>query len=145
MPILNPVTRLPLLRPVPIFRGLSKGALLQVARKSVEATYPSGSVVICEGEVGGCLGIIVKGTVEVRKGDRVIAELTAGNFFGELSLIDGEPRSADVVAIDDVTLLTLTAAEFNALLSDPYFSRAVISSLAKRFREVLNAQGTPAP
>lgn len=145
MAILNPVTRLPLLRPVPLFRGFSKSALLQVARKSVEASYPSGSVLICEGEEAGCLSIIVEGTVEVRKSDRVVAELTAGNFFGELSLIDGEPRSADVVAIDDVTLLTLSAAEFGALLSDPYFARAVISSLAKRFRELLDAQGTPNP
>ncbi|MCP4305379.1 MAG: cyclic nucleotide-binding domain-containing protein [bacterium] len=139
------MTRLPLLRPVPLFRGFSKSALLQVARKSVEETHPSGSVLIREGEEGGCLGIIISGTVEVHKGDRVVAELTAGDFFGELSLIDGEPRSADVVAIDNVTLLTLSAAEFDALLSDPYFSRAVISSLAKRFRELLENQGMPAP
>lgn len=145
MSIPNPVTRLPLLRPVPIFRGLSRGALLQVARKASEASYPSGAVVIREGDTGGCLGIIVKGTVEVRKADRVIAELTTGNFFGELSLIDGEPRSADVVAVDDVTLLTLSAASFDLLLGDPYFSRAVIASLAKRFREVLDSQGEQAP
>lgn len=139
MSILNPVTRLPLLRPVPIFRGLSKGALLAVARQSTEVTYPPDAVVIREGDPGNSLCIIVAGTVEVRKGDRVVAELTAGDFFGELSLIDGEPRSADVVALDDVSLLTLTAANFDPLLSDPYFARAILRSLARRFRDVLDA------
>jgi voltage-gated potassium channel len=143
MPIPNPVTRLPLLRPVPIFRGLSKGALLAVARKSSELSYQVGEVVIREGDPGDSLCIICRGAVEVRKGDRVVAKLTNGDFFGELSLIDGEPRSADVVAVDDVTLLTLTASDFDSLLSDPYFARAIIRSLAERFREVLDSLGTP--
>ena len=59
--------------------------------------------------------------------------------FRMLSLIDGEPRSADVVALDDVSLLTLTAANFDPLLSDPYFARAILRSLARRFRDVLDA------
>jgi CRP-like cAMP-binding protein len=88
------------------------------------------------------LCIICRGAVEVRKGDRVVAELTNGDFFGELSLIDGKPRSADVVAVDDVTLLTLTASSFDSLLSDPYFARAIVRSLAERFREVLESLGT---
>jgi len=130
---------------VPIFRGLSKGALLAVARKSVEVTYRRDTVVIREGDPGDTLCVIVTGTVEVRKEDVVIAELTVGDYFGELSLIDGEPRSADVVAVEDVELLTLSASDFNSLLSDPYFARGVICGLAKRFRELLDLQGTPAP
>lgn len=145
MPIPNPVTRLPLLRPVPIFRGLSRGALLEVARKSVEVTYPRDAVVIREGDPGDSLGVIVKGTVEVRKGDRVVAELTTGDFFGELSLIDGEPRSADVVATDDVTLLKLTATNFDPLLNDPFFARAILRSLTERFRGVLDSQAQVTP
>ncbi len=110
----NPVTRLPSLRPVPIFRGLNKGALLQVARKSVEVAYPKDSVVVREGDPGDSLCIIVMGAVEVVKNDSVVARLEAGNYFGELSLIDGQPRSATVVAVEELTLLTITSADFDS-------------------------------
>jgi CRP-like cAMP-binding protein len=134
MSMVNPVTRLPALRPVPIFRGLSKAALLQVARKSVEVSYPVGAVVVRQGDPGDSLCIIVSGTVEVRHNDRVVAVLSRGDFFGEISLIDGKPRTASVVAVDDVVVLTLRAADFDSLLNDPYVARAALKSLAERFR-----------
>ena len=137
----NPVMRLPSLRPVPIFRGLSKAALLQVARKAVEVNHPADTVVVREGDPGDSLCVIVDGAVEVRKDDRVIARLTAGDFFGEISLIDGEPRSATVVTVEDSVLLKLSSAAFDSLLDDTYFARATLCSLAKRFREVLAAHG----
>ena len=136
MPVTNPLTRLPAIRPVSIFRGLTKVALLKVARVSVEVTYTPGSTVVREGDPGDSLCIITDGTVEVRHGESVVARMTSGDFFGELSLIDGEPRSATVVAIDEVVLLTLSSSEFDTLMTDPYFSRAVLRSLAKRFREL---------
>ena len=131
----NPVTRLPVLRPVPIFRGLSKVALLQVARKSTEVSYPSGTTVVREGDPGDSLCVIAEGTVEVRRDDRAVAQLTAGDFFGEISLFDGEPRSATVVAVDDVVLLRLSSADFDELLDVPYVARAALKGLATRFRE----------
>ena len=139
MTVVNPITRLPALRPVPIFRGLSKAALFAVARQSVEVCYPAGTTVVTEGDPGDSLCVIVEGKVDVCKGDRVVAELKAGDFFGELALIDGEPRTATVIASEDLTLLTLKSSEFDTLLSDPYFSRAVLRNLAKRFREVQDA------
>ena len=132
--MVNPVTRLPALRPVPIFRGLSKAALLQVARKSVEVSYPAGVVVVQQGDPGDSLCIIVSGTVEVRHDGRVVAVLSAGDFFGEISLFDGKPRTASVVAVDNVVLLTLRARDFDSLLNDPYVARAALKSLAERFR-----------
>ena len=143
MPLTNPVTRLPSLRPVPIFRGLNKGALLQVARKSAEITYPAGTVVVREGDPGDSLCIIVSGSVEVLKSEQPVARLQAGDFFGEISLIDGEPRSATVVAVEELTLLTISSADFSDLLSDNYFACAVLRSLATRFREVLDSHGAP--
>ncbi len=139
MAVPNPVTRLPLLRPVPIFRGLTKVALLQVARRAVEVSYPPDSVIVQEGDPGDSLCIICRGTVAVMKGERVIAHLESGDFFGEISLIDGEPRSATVIATDDVELLTLSADAFDTLLNDPYFSRAALRSLALRFRSALHS------
>jgi CRP-like cAMP-binding protein len=139
MAVVNPVTRLPALRPVPIFRGLSKSALFSVARRSVEVSFPAGATVVTEGDPGDSLCVIVEGKVDVRKGDRVVAELTAGDFFGELSLIDGQPRTATVVATEDLILLTLGSSEFDTLLTDPYFARAVLTNLAQRFRKVQDA------
>ena len=80
MAVLNPTTRLPALRPVPIFRGLSKASLFSVARQSVEVLLPAGATVVTEGDPGDSLCVIVEGKVDVRKGDRVVAELKAGDF-----------------------------------------------------------------
>lgn len=141
MAVMNPVTRLPLLRPVPIFRGLAKQALLEVARKSTEVTFGPNEAVVEQGAPGDALFVVVRGTVEVLRNDRVVAQMTAGDFFGELSLIDGKPRSATVVAVDDVELLTISSDDFNSLLADQYFARAAIKSLAERLREAYEAQG----
>lgn len=139
MTALNPMTRLPALRPVSIFRGLSKQALFSVARKATEVTYPAGTTVVREGDPGDCMCVIVSGAVDVCKGEEVVATLDTGDYFGELSLIDGEPRTATVVASEDLTLLTVKSEDFDALLTDPYFARAVMRNLAQRFREVQDA------
>ncbi len=140
--VTNPATRMPVLRPVSIFRGLPKATLFEVARKTVEVSYPPGATVVRQGDPGDVLCIVAKGTVEVHRDDRVVAQLTAGDYFGEISLIDGEPRSATVVAVDDVVLLELSSSDFDALLSVPYVARVVMKNLAGLFRE---AQDSPGP
>lgn len=139
MTVLNPMNRLPALRPVSIFRGLSKQALFAVARKATEVTYPAGTTVVREGDPGDCMGVIVSGAVDVCKGEKVVATLDTGDYFGELALIDGAPRTATVVATQDLTLLTVKSEDFDTLLTDPYFARAVMRNLAQRFREVQDA------
>lgn len=136
----NPMTRLRALRPVPIFRGLTREALFDVVRKTSEITHPSGATVVREGDPGDALCIIVEGSVEVRTGGRVVAQLTAGDFFGEISLFDGAPRSATVVAVDDVVLLTLKSTDFEELLKIHYVARTALESLAKRFREAQDSR-----
>jgi CRP-like cAMP-binding protein len=135
MSVTNPLTRLPMLRPVPIFRGLPKSTLLEVARRAAEVAVPAGALIVTQGEPGDSLSIIVSGTVEVRRDDRPVARMTAGDYFGEISLIDGKPRSATVVAVDEVVLLTITATTFDSLLSIPYVARAALTGLAERVRE----------
>ncbi len=135
MSVTNPVKRLPALRPVPIFRGLTRAGLLQVARRTKEVAYPRGATVVQQGDPGDSLCVIVEGTVEVRRDDGVVTQLTPGEFFGEISLLTGEPRNATVVTVDDVVLLTLSSSDFNALLSVPYVAQAALKSLAERVRE----------
>ncbi len=107
----------------------------------MEVSHPRGTVLVREGDPGDSLCIIVEGVVDILKDDHVVAQLKAGDYFGELSLIDGEPRSATVVAVEDVVLLTLSSSAFDSLLSDPFFCRGILRSLSARFREVLNLQG----
>ncbi len=135
MSVTNPLVKLAALRGVPIFRGLTRSSLLEVAAQTREADYPAGATIVREGEPGDVLYIITQGTVEVRKQDTVVAEMTVDDYFGEISLIDGGPRSATVVAVDDVALLTLNAADFRSLLNVPYVARAALLSLAGRLRE----------
>lgn len=137
MSLTIPVTRLPVLRPVPIFRGLSKGTLLEVARRSVEVSYPPGATVVKQGDPGDTLCIVAKGTLEVYRDDRVVRQLTVGDYFGEISLIDGEPRTATVVTIDNVELLELNSSDFDSLLTVPYVARVVMANLAHLLREAL--------
>jgi CRP/FNR family cyclic AMP-dependent transcriptional regulator len=139
MAITEPMKLLATLRRVPIFRGLSKSTLLDVARRTGQETYPSGATVVREGEPGDTLCIIVDGTVEVRTGGRVVAQMTTGDFFGEISLFDGEPRSATVVAVEDVALLTLASPDFEELLKIHYVARNALESLAQRVREAHNS------
>jgi CRP-like cAMP-binding protein len=124
-----------MLRPVSIFRGLQKNTLFEVARKSVEVTYPQGATVVRQGDPGDALCIVVEGKLEVRRNDQAVAQLKAGDYFGELSLIDGEPRSATVVALSDVVLLTVKASDFSVLLGVPYVVNAVMVNLAGLVRE----------
>ena len=141
MPVTNPMTRAPALRSVPIFHRLPKATLFDVARKAEEVKYPSGATVVREGDPGDALCIIVEGKVEVHTHGRLVAEMTAGDFFGEISLFDGRPRSATIVAVDDVVLLTISWPDFEALLDLPYVARAALKSLAERVREAHDSHG----
>jgi len=140
MAVVNPVTRLPMLRPVSIFRGLPKATLFEVARNSVEVEYPAGATLVRQGDPGDALCVVTKGKVDVHRDDHFVRQLTAGDYFGEISLIDGEPRSATVVAVSEVVLLELSSSDFASLLSDPYVSTMVMKNLARLVREAENAQ-----
>ena len=135
MAVTNPLARLPSLRRVPIFRGLAKATLLEVARRVTEVAHPAGTTLVREGDPGDALCIIVEGTVEVIKDGRSVAQMVGGDFFGEISLIDGKPRSATVVAVEDTVPLMLRATDFQELLNIPLVARAALESLAQRLRE----------
>ncbi|MCP3974367.1 MAG: cyclic nucleotide-binding domain-containing protein [bacterium] len=112
-----------------------------MARKSTEVTYPPGATVVEQGDPGDLLCIIVQGTVEVRRDGSSVAQMGAGAYFGEISLIDGQPRSATVVAVDDVVLLTLSSLDFDAVLNTPYVARSALKGLAALVRELQNPEG----
>ena len=98
-----------MLQNVPIFSGLPKKELKSMAHSFVERTYDSGTVIETEGDKGITFYLIVDGSVNVRKGGKSIAKLSRGQFFGALSLLDKQPRSATIEAIEPTKCLVMTA------------------------------------
>ena len=106
------------LREIPIFAELSKKDLKQLSRLMTEIQVKEGRVLTREGEVGREFMIIIDGTAVVRRGGRKIADLGPGDFLGELAVLSGAPRTADVIATSDMTLETLNRREFMSLLDE---------------------------
>jgi CRP-like cAMP-binding protein len=120
-----------------------------VARHMETASLPAGTTLIEEGEEGDAFFLILAGSVSVRKGEQAVAEQGEGAYFGELALLDGEPRSATVVADQDVTVAVLGVRMFRTLLREfPEMAIALLSGLAgdvRRARDVLVSRAPPAP
>ena len=96
----------------------------------------AGGVIFREGEVADELFVIKSGYVRIQVGNRVMAELSADSIFGEMALIDNEPRSATAVAITDVELVPISEKQFLFLVSQtPYFALKVMRILAQRLRK----------
>jgi CRP-like cAMP-binding protein len=95
----------------------------------------AGSVIFREGEDAHELFVIKSGQVRIQIGNRTITELSADDIFGEMALIDNEPRSAIAVAVTDVELVAVSEQQFLFLVSQtPYFALKVMRVLAQRLR-----------
>lgn len=121
---------------VPLFAALGKKDLGLVARRAEEVRVPAGKVLCSEGEMGNQFFVIMDGRARVSRRGRKVAALTAGGFFGELSLLDKHPRNATVVAETDMDLVIIGQREFAGLIDDvPGFARKLLAGLARRVRE----------
>jgi CRP-like cAMP-binding protein len=109
------------LRTVPLFRDLPAGDLLDLWRRLHILEAPAGTVLCQRGEPGDRFYVLQSGSAEVRLGldpDGVILRLVApGDFVGEMALLTGQPRTADVVVAEDATLWALDRADFTAILA----------------------------
>jgi Cyclic nucleotide-binding domain len=134
------VEKMLFLRQVPLLATMATSELTQVASIAREVTYPAGAKIIQEGERGDNMFLIVDGEVSIQRGGTVLKTLHAKDFFGEMSIIDGEARSASAFAQADCLLLRIDRQDFNDLLTT-YNSAAisVIRALIRRLREVLPA------
>jgi len=103
---------------------------------NIEARFfKAGDVVFREGDEAKELFVIKSGQVRIQIGNRTVTELGQDSIFGEMALIDSEPRSATVVAITDVELVPVSEKQFLFLVSQtPYFALKVMRVLAQRLR-----------
>lgn len=144
------ISKSALLRKVPLFAGLDDEAIRELAMRSTIRSYRPNSVVVNEGDEGDALYVVVSGSVRVERsamtydptvGEEVMKSVPLawrrdGEHFGEMALIDGEPRMADVVTVEPTVLLKLGRDDFlRCLASSPKISLSVMGSLAKRLRQ----------
>jgi CRP/FNR family transcriptional regulator, cyclic AMP receptor protein len=98
--------------------------------------FKAGSVIFREGDEARELFVIKSGVVRIQIGNRTVTELGADSIFGEMALIDNEPRSATAIAVTDVELVPVTEKQFLFLVSQtPYFALKVMRVLAERLRK----------
>jgi len=131
-----------LLSRVPLFSGLSKKDLRQVSRLTTRLTVPAGRELVRQGGLGREFFIVLEGAVNVVIDGEVIAECGSGDFFGEIALLEGQPRNATVVATDDVVIDVIGRAELSSLLADrPEIDKKIRAAMAQRLAEDAKAQG----
>lgn len=122
-----------LIRSLPLFARCTGREIAQVAAIADEIELPAGRVMARESAEGHEFVVIVDGVAEVHQGDRRVATLHAGDFFGEIALLTGHPRNASVVAVSQVRALVIEGHAFVRLLEDaPVIAEKVERAVAER-------------
>lgn len=127
------------LKKIPLFQSIPEGELLRLDENLKAVSVKKGEIIISEGEVGDCLYIIRRGRVkiiaDVKDADEpvVLSFLGSGDYFGEMALITGEPRSATVVAEQDCSLYEVKKKHFdNLVMNNPAISLSLTHMLSQR-------------
>jgi CRP/FNR family transcriptional regulator, cyclic AMP receptor protein len=125
------------LQRVPLFSGFNEAELRRVAEHTRIVDAPVGTVITQIGDAGDSFFIIIDGTAAVRTPVGAGSQLQPGDCFGEMSLVDGEPRSATIVATTDLRLLVVDRAHFWRLLDEtPELIRRILTILSRRVRHL---------
>jgi CRP-like cAMP-binding protein len=132
--------RTELIAACPLFTGLDAEQVQTVADQATEVEFPSGRVIARQGDVGTGFFIVADGLVRVVRDGDVIAMLGPGEFFGELSILDGQPRVAQVIAEEPTRCLALASWDFErVLLEHPPLMLGILRGVAGRLRSVTEA------
>jgi CRP/FNR family transcriptional regulator, cyclic AMP receptor protein len=125
-----------LLAQAPIFASLTDRQLKSLAKTAKVVAFPAQGRVVKQGEPGIGMYLLLTGAAEVRQGTRVLAKLGPGQFFGEMTLLDEQPRSADVVAVQPSECAVLSRWEFWGFAkTEPEVLQGVLKEMAHRLRE----------
>jgi CRP-like cAMP-binding protein len=122
---------------VPLFVGFSKRHLQRLADATDEVSFRPGESIVEEGNLGETLFVILEGQAKVVRGGKVRSRLVPGDFFGEVSVLDGGPRTASVVAETPVAALRLFRRTVLELMeSEPQLALSLLEGIARRIREI---------
>jgi HEAT repeat protein len=136
--MLTTVEKLMYLRAVPTFTGCELSTLHGVAEKVVVQVFDAGEVVVREGEPGQDMFVVTQGRIKITVGGRLLEELGPRQYFGEMALFDGGPRSATASALEATTLLKLDRDDFYQLgHQSSGLLIGVIQVLSGRLREAM--------
>ena len=135
MRLTNQKQRIAELQRVPLFAALTRTVLGDLAHRAEEIEVPAGAYLTRQGTAGGEVYIILRGTFSVRHHTRTVASKKKGDVFGEMSLIDNMPRTANVVADKDSSVLAVHKRDFDELLENPRVTQRVMRNLAGRLRD----------
>ena len=127
----------PVLAAVPLFEGLSKKQLKQVAGLAEVVNYMEGHSVVREGDIGDSFFVALAGQAKVQVNGRTVHRVLPGDHFGEISLLDGGERTATVTTETPMTMLMVSRTNFLTLIEkDPEMAIALMESLARMIRRV---------
>ncbi len=128
---------------VELFSSLDKKELQTLAKSSQERTYSAGTTLFSQGDSGSGLYILKSGKVSITQksgaqgAEKEINTAGAGEAFGEMALLDDQPRSATVTAVEDVTALLLPVWEFRGVIkAHPDIAVKLLATLSRRLRKV---------
>jgi CRP-like cAMP-binding protein len=120
---------------VSLFSELSQKGLKSIAKSGIERKFGAGVTIVKEGETGVGFYLILDGAVEVRRKKKVLSTLATGDFFGEMGLIDDQPRSADVVAVSPTVTFCLSQWTFQGIIKgNPDVAVGMMKVLVARLR-----------
>jgi len=126
---------IPLLKKAPIFANTSDSSLKTMLKSAVEKTVESGKTLVEKGERGTGFYLILDGRAEVVSDGETLAKFGPGDFFGELAVIDGAPRTADVVAASDIKCIVVSQWAMRSIISThPEIALSMLEELARRLR-----------
>ncbi len=127
--------KLELLRGVPLFANLDDHELDKIGRHADEVSVPEGQVLVTQDAAGHAFYVIIEGAADVIRDDQKLAELVAGDFLGEMALLEDLPRSATVVTTAPTRVLEMHRRDFSSVLDDaPHLARKMLATMAHRLR-----------
>ena len=129
-----------LLAAAPLLAAVDPDGIERIADRTIEVAFTPGHVIARQGEVGTGFFMIVSGGAKVVRDGKTIATLGPGDFFGELSVLDGRPRVAQVIAEGETTCLALATWDLEAVINEqPSVGLALLRGLAGRLRTLTEA------
>ena len=133
--MITTVEKVLFLKSVELFRDLPGEELATIAEIAEEQPFAAGEPVFAEGEPGDALYLVVEGVVRVHRGARHLAQLGVRDVFGEMAVLDSQPRSASVTVLKDAVLLKIGREDFRDVLQErPGIGLGVIQVLSRRLR-----------